>query len=125
MIPGLGGAETFFYPRFDRIDVADMPVVDGNIDAATLTAHVRAHAPNFAIIEIASSRPGQGVSSVFKYGCGYGQILGVLAALEIPVHLVSATKWKRHFNLDRDKEKSRALSGEAAGPPPPGIFSTA
>ncbi len=88
----------------------DMPVVDGNVDAATLASDIRQFAPNFAIVEIASARPGQGVSSVFRFGCGYGQILGVLASGGVPTQLIAASKWKRHFNLDSDKEKSRAMA---------------
>jgi hypothetical protein len=66
--------------------------------------------PDLAIVELVASRPGQGVSSVFKFGCAYGSILGILAALKIRTILVSPTVWKRHFALDSDKEKSRALA---------------
>lgn len=108
--PGLSGAVAFYYPQYDRIAVEDMPTVAGNVDAATLAQRIRATAPDFAIVEIASSRRGQGVSSVFKFGCGYGAIIGVLAALEIPTHLISASRWKKHFGLSSDKERSRALA---------------
>jgi hypothetical protein len=54
--------------------------------------------------------PKQGVSSTFKFGASYGAVLGVLAALKIRTVLVSPTTWKRHFALDSDKEKSRALA---------------
>ena len=108
--PGLSGAYSIYFPRHNRLNVQDMPVVAGNVDAATLASDLRKFEPNFAIVEIASSRPGQGVSSVFKFGSGYGAILGVLAALEIPTQLVAASKWKRHFGLSSDKELSRALA---------------
>jgi hypothetical protein len=107
--PGLSGAIAFYYPEHDRISVEDMPVVAGDVDGATLAARIRQFEPDLAIVEIASSRPGQGVSSVFKFGCGYGVVLGVLAALDVPTHLVAPSKWKKHFGLSADKEKSRAL----------------
>ena len=47
--------------------------------------------------------------SVFRFGTSYRAAVGVLAALNIPVHLVSPTKWKHHFGLDSHKEKSLAL----------------
>lgn len=47
---------------------------------------------------------------MFRFGRAYGASLGVLAALRVPTHLVSATKWKRLFGLDADKEKSRPLA---------------
>jgi crossover junction endodeoxyribonuclease RuvC len=37
-------------------------------------------------------------------------VCGVIAASGVPLHLVSPSKWKRHFGLGSDKEKSRALA---------------
>jgi hypothetical protein len=54
--------------------------------------------------------PRQGVVSVFRYGTAFGALCAVTALCEIPTHLVSPAKWKRHFALDSDKEKSRALA---------------
>lgn len=105
--PGLGGAIAFYYPEHDRILVEDMPVADSNVDSASVAALVRQFAPNFAVVEIAGSRPKQGIASAFKGGVGYGKIIGVLAALGIATHLVSPTVWKRACQLDSDKERSR------------------
>jgi hypothetical protein len=38
------------------------------LDAATLAAWLREHRPAKAVIEHAAARPGQGVSSMFRYG---------------------------------------------------------
>ena len=51
---------------------------------------------------------------MFRFRRSYGAAVGVLAALNIP-HLVAPTKWKHHFGLDSDKEKSRALSACGCG----------
>ena len=67
-------------------------------------------APDVAFLERVASRPGQGVSSVFKFGSAYGCVLGVLAALEIRTILVAPAVWKKPFGLDSDKEKARALA---------------
>ena len=108
--PGLGGAVALFIPQGEMIAVYDMPVVDGDVDAASLAAIVRSWRPETSLVERVASRPGQGVSSMFKFGTGYGIVRGVLAAVGIPTVLVSSTKWKRYFALDADKEKSRALA---------------
>jgi hypothetical protein len=109
--PGIGGAIAFYFPEApDRAAAEDMPVVDGNVDCATLGARIRQMSPDLAIVERVASRPGQGVSSVFKFGASYGAVLGVLAALEIRTVLVTPQTWKKHFRLDSDKEKSRALA---------------
>jgi hypothetical protein len=108
--PGLGGANSFFYPKQNVIAVYDMPVVAGDVDAATLAALIAQMRPDMAFVELVASRPGQGVASMFKFGCGFGILRGVIAASGVPMHLVSPAKWKRSFGLDSDKEKSRALA---------------
>ncbi len=108
--PGLTGALAFLFPAQDAITSEDMPVAGGDIDAATVAARIEQMRPDFAIGEHVASRPGQGVASVFKFGCGFGMVRGVIAASGVPLHLVSPTKWKRHFGLDADKEKARALA---------------
>jgi hypothetical protein len=108
--PGLTGAIAFLFPAQDAITVDDMPVAGGDVDAATLFARIAQMRPDVAIVELVASRPGQGVASVFKFGCGFGMVRGVIAASGVPLHLVSPAKWKRHFCLDADKENSRALA---------------
>ena len=41
---------------------------------------------------------------------GYGIILGALASHHVQIIDVAPGVWKRHFRLDRDKEKARALA---------------
>lgn len=47
------------------------------------------------ILEKAQPMPKQGVSSVFSYGQGYGQLLGIIAALELRYHEIRPTAWKK------------------------------
>jgi crossover junction endodeoxyribonuclease RuvC len=83
------------------------------IDAANLADLLRAHTPYaLAVVEQAASRPGQGVSSTFKFGQSYGTILGVVGALAIPVRHVTPAKWKKALGLSGDGEASRARAIE-------------
>lgn len=59
-----------------------------------------------ACIEKVSARPGQGVTSMFHFGEGYGYIRGVLEANFVPYQLVPPQKWKKEFSLGADKEDS-------------------
>lgn len=106
--PGASGAFAFYDPLGNTVFVYDAPVVDGKLDAATLVETIRNWAPTFAMIELVGSMPKQGLSSTFKFGVSYGVAQGVIAALGIPHALVTPGKWKRHFGLSADKEKSRA-----------------
>jgi hypothetical protein len=107
--PGLTGALAWYAPFAPEIiTVDDMPVVAGDVDPAALARRIRQMSPNAAVVERVGARPGQGVSSMFKFGCGYGMVQGVIASLGIPIHLVTPGKWKRHYALPADKEEARA-----------------
>ena len=108
--PGLTGAVAFYFPEQDAISVYDMPVVDKDVDAASLAEMLRRLKPDFAVVEKVSSRPGEGVSSAFKFGSGWGIVRGVIAALGVPMRLVTPQRWKKSMGLDADKEKSRAMA---------------
>lgn len=117
--PGsVSGAFAFVVWR-DGIDpdaavVGDLPVVDKMVNAASWASElelvIRDFPHTFAVVEGVNAFPGQGVSSSFRFGQGFGIILGVLGALQIPVTLVSPAKWKKAYALDRDGEKSRAMA---------------
>lgn len=63
-----------------------------------------------ACVEKVGAHPGQGVTSMFTFGQGYGYILGVLAALGIGVQLVPPGTWKKEFSLiGKDKAASVAV----------------
>ena len=60
-----------------------------------------------ACVEKVGAMPGQGVTSMFNFGQGFGFILGVLAALGIGVQLVPPGTWKKEFSLvGKDKAAS-------------------
>lgn len=58
------------------------------------------------VVEKVGAMPKQGVTSTFNFGKGYGYILGVLEANGIPYQLISPQRWKKHFSLNNDKNKS-------------------
>ncbi len=60
----------------------------------------------FATIEKVSAAPDQGVSSMFRFGEGFGVVQGVMAALGVKMHFVSPSVWKTNFNLSREKQTS-------------------
>lgn len=109
--PGISGAVAFYRPdHADAVAVEDMPQADGAVDAVTLAKRIALMVPDVAFIEHVGSMPGQGIASTFKFGASFGAVLGVIAALQIPHHLVRPQKWKKHFGLSADKERSRALA---------------
>lgn len=62
------------------------------------------------IVERVGAMPGQGVSSMFRFGRAVGVIDGVIGAYNIPIQYVTPSVWKRHFGLSAEKEASRQLA---------------
>ena len=57
-------------------------------------------------LEHVSAMPGQGVTSMFRFGEGFGWLQGMLEAYEIPYELVRPQKWKKEFSVTADKNTS-------------------
>ncbi len=91
--PGATGAIAFLDDQGRLVDVADMPYLDGHVSAPVLASIIDPSRVRNAWVERAQAMPGQGVSSVFKYGTGYGVVLGVLGALRIPTETVHPQVW--------------------------------
>lgn len=116
--PGLSGAIVAILPS-GEIEFHDMPTLQvkkkHQLDYAVL-AHILRRYPArgncSAVIEQVGARPGQGVSSMFKFGQCYGATLATLATLQIPYRTLAPAKWKRAHRLigeDKDASRQRAL----------------
>jgi crossover junction endodeoxyribonuclease RuvC len=51
-------------------------------------------------IERVAARPGQGVTSMFRFGLTAGQIIGLVAGLRVPYSLVLPQRWQRLTGCD-------------------------
>lgn len=69
----------------------------------------------YMVIEKVASRPGQGVSSTFKFGTGYGFLRALLIAGEHPFVGVTPSKWQKTFGTfpKEYKDRKRALKAKA------------
>jgi len=88
--PGASGGIAWISEDGTHVRAAKMP--DTNHDLANI---LQEYPSRLAILERVSSRPGQGVSSTFKFGTNFGLIQGVLSALVIPYELVTPTVWQK------------------------------
>jgi crossover junction endodeoxyribonuclease RuvC len=111
--PGLTGGLAVLSPDGAAEFVADLPVIrdrtlawiDGNALRSMLIAAKQGR-PWRVIVERVSAMPKQGVSSSFQFGVGFGSVLGVLQALQLPIEFVTAAVWKRALGLSSDKRAS-------------------
>jgi len=107
--PGKEGAWASSYRG--HVKYSPLPSILALVDGlATFTTEVtKAH----VFLEKAQARPGQGVVSMFTYGQGYGEIIGVLLALKIPHTLVPPGTWTRTMHAGTKANNSKMRSAEA------------
>lgn len=116
--PGLSGAISFI--EDGRLLTAfDMPVMpfgsDGKkqqVNAARLAYELRSAKPDCVVIEKVGAMPGQGVTAMFNFGMSFGTVIGVVGALDIPIHYATPQKWKKHFRLsgaEKDLARTRCI----------------
>lgn len=111
--PGMTGALAILNSDNQLIAIHDLPFIGKRLNAALLQTLLLEHnGQRHAWVEESQSFPGQGVSSAFNYGTGYGTILGVLAATQIPYRTVRPAIWKKAMQLGRDKTDSRRRATE-------------
>jgi crossover junction endodeoxyribonuclease RuvC len=81
-------------------------------DGATFAAWLREHRPMKAFIEHTAAPPGQGMSSMFRYGGMSWGLKAALAAFGVPCLEVTAAKWKPAAGIapGSDKECSRQMA---------------
>ena len=82
------------------------------VNGAAVAEFLSEYDGGHAFIERVGSMPGQGVASTFTFGHAAGLVEGVVAALRIPLTLVSPQTWKARAGLigtDKDAARSRAI----------------
>jgi crossover junction endodeoxyribonuclease RuvC len=81
-------------------------------DIPRIAALLRACQPDLVCIENVHSMPGQGVSSTFLFGKGFGILLGVVGTLGLQQKLVTPRVWKAKLGVTADKSSSSAKASE-------------
>ena len=112
--PGLSGAVAWLTDEGHLIETRDLPVANGALMPAVLASWLRedGRQPFHAFLERVAARPGAGVSGMFNFGRGYGQIEGVLSTLGVAVTLVTPAKWKGSLRIPADKSASRQRAAQ-------------
>lgn len=112
--PGISGAMALVRVEADLAELAladDLPVHDirgkSHLDIYGIGDRLRtiwheAHQRQVKLsvyIEDVHAAPGQGVSSMFRFGKAYGELLGLCAGLRLSVDQVQPLKWQRAIGL--------------------------
>jgi len=105
--PGVSGGIAFRHVVAGKVVMwsDDLPITQPHgvgkawLDATALGAIITKFGPDAAVIEKINSRPGQGLSSTFRFAMAFGICIGVVEALQVPIHYVSPRKWKADIGL--------------------------
>lgn len=114
--PGFSGAIAVYDPATRALSVTDMPVSPGPKGRTELLHAVLFGAldlpPCDAWVENVGAMPGQGVTSMFRFGQTVGAIHMAVAARGHALRLVTPQKWKAHFRLSKEKGAARGLAAQ-------------
>ena len=113
--PGLNGALAIMDPVERGFEIIDMPTVEvkrGNklkreVSPALVFEALAGKGIEFAILERVGAMPGQGVTSMFSMGRSVGIIEGVIAAMGIPMTIVTPQKWQKAMEVRNGKDGAR------------------
>ena len=85
-----------------------------DVDWASLSAAMllTCDGADHCFIERVGARPGQGSSSMFKFGYTAGGVRGIIAVMNIPVTLVVPGKWKKAMGLSASKDAAVARAAD-------------
>lgn len=118
--PGLKGAIAFNRSN-GSVVVLDLPTVKRNgkdeLDFAALAHMIRDRVDLKresveAFIEQVGAMPGNGASSMFRFGETAGGIRGVLACLGIPLTRILPARWKKALAVPAEKNEARRRASE-------------
>ena len=110
---GARGALALLSPAGDLLDVADMPILrDGpanrpNVNAPLLANIGRRWQASQAFVEYVGARPKEGPTGAFAFGRSKGVIVGVCAAIELPVAFLTPPVWKRAVGIPPGKDGAK------------------
>jgi crossover junction endodeoxyribonuclease RuvC len=111
--PGLNGAWALYSGPGDVV-IGDLPTVGEKTKREVSGALLAALIPgnlDLAVLELVHARPGNGVSSMFRFGEASGVCKGVLGATGVKWRTVTPQAWKAFHGLrGSEGEDSRKLA---------------
>lgn len=118
--PGFSGALAWYDTATGKIaQIKPIPLKEAGvfntetrteIDTVTLARLIGQTELRLAVVECVNSSPDMGVSSSFRFGQGFGQLQGILAALGIRTVYAYPAAWKAALQLSKNKDESRLLA---------------
>jgi crossover junction endodeoxyribonuclease RuvC len=106
--PGLSGAYTIV-PGAQVLLLEHLPVfatqhrrtskVRHELDLHSIRDQLVAYSVSLAVIEAVGAMPGQGVTSMFRFGMATGQLMGLCIGLGMSLRLIRPQEWQRYHRI--------------------------
>ncbi len=118
--PGLQGAIAMIYEN-GKVTLIDTPIMETTKGGKSKNDYLpgqmaeilRNHARCHVFVESVHAMPGQGATSMFRFGYGCGLWDGIIAALGIPLTKVTPQAWKKELMAGmKDKDAARIRAQE-------------
>jgi crossover junction endodeoxyribonuclease RuvC len=105
--PGLSGGFALVGATGTLYQAYPTPVTKkGELDLREIVSRLADQNISHAYVEFVTSRPRQ--AGQFQFGINTGAIHGILAALDIPMTLVTSAKWKSQYGIKRQHDETYA-----------------
>jgi len=109
--PGMaGGIAAYGWNSQKLVAYSRMPTImigqKKHVDAAFVHRFMVDVDADVVVIEQVHAMPGQGVTSTFTFGQGYGSVCGAASIFGVVTEFVTPQKWKKAMNLSKDKRAS-------------------
>lgn len=118
--PGIAGAYALLG---DTVLVDDLPIhqtqhgksakVRAELDLHSFRQLLTNHAVSHCFIERVTARPGQGVTSMFRFGQAAGALYGLIVGLGLPVTFATPQEWQRHHHIGAAPDAARQRAVQA------------
>lgn len=120
--PGTVGAYAVMGGASIHIHIADLPThlaqhgrngkTRTELDLHQLRDVIAGHDIRHCFIERATARPGQGVTSMFRFGEAAGALYGLLIGLMVPISFVRPLAWQRHHGIGASPDAARQRASQ-------------
>lgn len=114
--PGFSGAVAELHTGSGQLYIHDMPTVPGQKGKTDLNMHALFDILDLSLdegivwLEKVGARPGQGVSSMFRFGQQLGALEMACAGHGHQLRWVTPATWKKHYGLSADKGAARSVA---------------
>ena len=107
--PGMKGGIAILNTETNQMKAVPTPLIGKEIDYRRVHEALTFYEPSIVVVEKVHAMPGQGVTSMFNFGLGYGALVALATVSTARLVLVTPQMWKKHVLAGTSKDKDAAI----------------